>query len=97
MGLDLTPCAYNSKEDNSTTVIAVRGTLDFLDVLADVALWLVPALMQVLNLIGPDISSGDSALTVGLPGCLLGTDDLCGPDATIMKQVRAPFCCPPNT
>ena len=83
MALDLNPCAYNSqpKEDNSTTVIAVRGTFDFLDVLNDVALWLVPALMQVLNLLGPDISSGDSAHTMvqnrGFPGCFLGTDNLC--------------------
>eukprot|EP00435_Cladocopium_sp_Y103_P022255 s361_g5.t1 len=44
--------------DNSTTVITVRGTFDFLDVLQDVALWLVPALMEVLNKVGPDISSG---------------------------------------
>eukprot|EP00435_Cladocopium_sp_Y103_P025773 s361_g6.t1 len=44
--------------DNSTTVIAVRGTLDFLDVLQDVALWLVPALMQSCNFLGPDVSSG---------------------------------------
>lgn len=44
--------------DNSTTVIAVRGTLDFLDVLQDVALWCVPALMQALNFVGPDVSSG---------------------------------------
>ncbi|CAL1144676.1 unnamed protein product [Cladocopium goreaui] len=35
-----------TSEDNSTTVITVRGTLDFLDVLQDVALWLVPALME---------------------------------------------------
>ncbi|CAJ1397841.1 unnamed protein product [Effrenium voratum] len=33
-------------DDNSTTVIAVRGTLDSLDVLHDVTLWLVPAVMQ---------------------------------------------------
>ena len=47
-----------TSEDNSTTVITVRGTLSFLDVLQDVALWLVPALMQVMNFVGPDISTG---------------------------------------
>ncbi|CAK9088638.1 unnamed protein product [Durusdinium trenchii] len=47
-----------TSEDNSTTVIAVRGTLDFLDALQDVSLWLVPALMQTLDFVGPDISSG---------------------------------------
>ena len=47
-----------TSKDNSTTVIAVRGTLDFLDVLQDVAIWLVPALMQFVNLIGPDVSTG---------------------------------------
>lgn len=31
---------------------------DFLDVLQDVALWCVPALMQALNFVGPDVSSG---------------------------------------
>lgn len=48
-----------TSEDNSTTVITVRGTLDFLDVLQDVALWLVPALMEGLNKLGPDISTGN--------------------------------------
>lgn len=47
-----------TSSDNSTTVITVRGTMDFLDVLQDVALWLVPALMQAMNFVGPDVSSG---------------------------------------
>ena len=32
-----------------TTVIAVRGTLNALDVLHDVTLWLVPAVLQCLG------------------------------------------------
>ena len=47
-----------TSDNNSTTVIAVRGTLNALDVLHDVTLWLVPAVLQLCNYIGPDVSDG---------------------------------------
>ena len=77
-----------TSEDNSTTVIAVRGTLDFLDVLADVALWLVPALMQVLNLIGPDISSGNWGKAISEYAELLPVASV-GPDQTFSSVLAA--------
>jgi hypothetical protein len=45
-------------EDNQTTVIAVRGTLDCLDVLQDVSLWIVPVLLQFFGLVGLDTAYG---------------------------------------
>eukprot|EP00438_Fugacium_kawagutii_P017794 Skav205877 [mRNA] locus=scaffold766:264654:269541:+ [translate_table: standard] len=47
-----------TSKDNQTTVIAVRGTLDFLDVLQDVSLWIVPALLQLFSSVGLDTSYG---------------------------------------
>lgn len=47
-----------TSEDNQTTVIAVRGTLDCLDVLQDVSLWIVPVLLQFFGLVGLDTAYG---------------------------------------
>lgn len=44
--------------NNRTTVIAVRGTVDYLDVLQDVSLWIVPALIQCFDMVGLDTSYG---------------------------------------
>lgn len=43
--------------DKGTTVIAVRGTLDAVDVLQDVSLWMIPAILQSMGLLGPDIGA----------------------------------------
>ena len=52
-------CAASGRSaDNLTTVIAVRGTLDYLDLLHDVSLWLVPALLQIFGCLGLDVSFG---------------------------------------
>eukprot|EP00438_Fugacium_kawagutii_P011983 Skav221993 [mRNA] locus=scaffold1319:114092:125535:- [translate_table: standard] len=53
-----------TSDNNSTTVIAVRGTLNALDVLHDVTLWLVPAVMQLCNYIGPDMSDGSWGISM---------------------------------
>ncbi|CAE7022432.1 PP2AA2 [Symbiodinium natans] len=46
-----------TSEDNGTTVIAVRGTLDAVDVLQDFSLWMLPAILQTIGLVGPDIGA----------------------------------------
>ena len=51
--MDWTRFLMITSQDHMTTVISVRGTVTFRDVLQDVSLWLVPSLM-----IGPDVSSG---------------------------------------
>ncbi|CAK9080764.1 unnamed protein product [Durusdinium trenchii] len=53
-----------TSDTNSTTVIAVRGTLTALDVLHDVTLWLVPAVLQLFNYIGPDVADGSWGISM---------------------------------
>ena len=56
--MDSSSCWVPRSQDNDTTVIAVRGTLTFLDVLQDVALWIVPAILQGFGLVGLDTAYG---------------------------------------
>ncbi|CAE7557417.1 PP2AA2, partial [Symbiodinium pilosum] len=46
-----------TSEDNRTTIIAIRGTLDAVDVLQDISLWMIPAILQTIGLVGPDIGA----------------------------------------
>ncbi|CAL1154962.1 unnamed protein product [Cladocopium goreaui] len=62
-----------------TTVIAVRGTLNALDVLHDVTLWLVPTVLQLCNYIGPDVSDGAWGISMSRLSALV-------PLAPIRKQ-----------
>ena len=51
-----------------TTVIAVRGTLNALDVLHDVTLWLVPAVLQRLGRPSSAAKHGDVHQKMGMKG-----------------------------
>ena len=45
----ISPRTFRHGSPQGTTVIAVRGTLNALDVLHDVTLWLVPTVLQRLG------------------------------------------------
>ena len=74
-----------TSEDHQTTVISVRGTVTFRDVLQDVSLWLVPSLMSVLDKVGPGVSSGEWGKAVARMSNVIPTAQ--SAEDTTFKQV----------